>query len=112
MRYEVLQIKDIEKCDYAFRGLEFAKNHGFTLDDYKIVYDGLIFEFTNTYGLLEMIYINLNNQSYNSGFMGHSLSTSDIIRFENGETFYCESIGWANITPIAKSKKVKWYFEE
>lgn len=39
MKYEIYQIKDIAKVDYAYRGYDEDK---FSMNDYELVYSGTI----------------------------------------------------------------------
>ena len=90
LKYKVLQHKKIN--NYTFMGYEWAKNHGFTLKDYEMVYDGEIEEGKTIESTLEEIFIELNCH-HPANYKGHSLSTSDIVVIK-GKKYYCDSIGW------------------
>ena len=90
MQYTIYQLKDIHKA-YAFMCWKFARNNGFSLDDYKEVYTGNIsgvVDFKVLEGLFEKF--NLNRPA---DFKGHSLSVSDVVKLKT-RYYYCDSFGW------------------
>ena len=86
MRIKILQA-DINTA-YKFMSFDFAMANGFSLLDYKTVFDGDV----EAKGL-EDIYIMFNNEHPNNM---HSLSMSDIVITEKG-MFYCDMVGWQNV---------------
>lgn len=51
---------------------------------------------TNNIWNLDKIY-GVFNYNHPLGYHGHSLSVSDIVKLDN-EYFFCDSLGWENIT--------------
>lgn len=74
----------------------FAKEHGFSLDDYLLVYTGEIkSERPHIYEVLEDIFGKFNT-NLPEDFRGHSLSVSDIVELD-GVKYYCDSTEWTEI---------------
>ena len=91
----IYQVEDIEKCDYAFRSWETAKDK-FNMDDYKEV---AMFEYKKdleTDELLERIFILGNNGTLQKDFIMHSISVSDIIEID-GKKYYTDSFGFQEV---------------
>ena len=102
MRFEIFQIKNIATTDYAFRDWECAITHGFDIADYKIVYRGE----REKENILNNLWVEFNI-NHPEDFRGHSLSVSDIVVLWEPEEecldwYYCDSIGWKNITEYIK----------
>lgn len=102
MDYTIYQIKDIENCNYIFRGYDSAK---FNLDDYYEVYHGRMSNSISkdATDLLEDIFRYFNRVTdadverlNRIGFVGHSLSCSDLVRLD-GKLYYCDTCGWTLI---------------
>lgn len=95
MVYTILQIRDVEenisKQGWAFMGYEFAKEHNFSMDDYRVVYSGKI-EGEKPMEVLEDLFY-VFNMKHPKDFKGHSLSVSDIVILD-GENYYCDRAGW------------------
>lgn len=99
MKYEIYQIKDIAKVDYAFRSYDENK---FSMNDYNMVYDGTLPDTENftdeesfvIYVLEELFYV--FNCDHPEDFMGHSLSVSDVVVID-GKKYYCDPFGWKKI---------------
>lgn len=92
----ILQLK--EHKPYSFMGYGFAKEHGFTLKDYKKVFSGEIeMESTNpsTTEVLEETF-RVFNCNIPLGFKGHSLSVSDIVVYKK-KKYYCDSCDWKEV---------------
>lgn len=68
----------------------------FNFNEWEMVYEGEILPEENVMETLEDIY-HILNMRHPEGYKGRSLSTSDIVKVE-GEYFYCDFIGWKNIT--------------
>lgn len=87
VKFKILQIKDIRKCNYAFLWWNIAKED-FSLLDYAVVHEGSDdFDSENLEEICEQIFVKFNTKV--EGFKGHSLSISDIIIFEdNSDTLY------------------------
>ena len=118
---EIYQIRDIEKCDYAFRSYEEAEKclagysqtfngetyseqtpfYGIQITDYKRVYeyeewvdlDELI---GSGDSLLNRIYYKFNME-IPADFNGHSLSVSDLICINEESWYYVDNIGFKYI---------------
>ena len=94
MKYKLLQIKDWENNPYVFRGFSTAQKHGFSLDDYEVVYEGELEEYDVEYALeLLFSYFNLN---FAKDYKGRSMSISDVVEIE-GKYYYCDPIGFKEI---------------
>lgn len=99
MKYEIYQIKDIAKVDYAFRSYDENK---FSMNDYNMVYDGILPDTENCTDeesfvidvLEELFYV--FNCDHPEDFMGHSLSVSDVVVIDR-KKYYCDSFGWKKI---------------
>ena len=89
MTYAVLQLKKDKMRAYGFMSYDFAKTHGFSIDDYEKVYEGD--EDIALYGIFEKFNINRPTD-----FKGHSLSVSDII-IANGIAYYVDDFGFIKI---------------
>ncbi len=93
MEYKILQIKDFENNNYIFMNYEWAKERGFKLEDYEVVYEGdRDFDFVDVVDSLEQLFYIFNCQRPHD-FKGHSLSVSDII-YLDGKYYYTDSIGF------------------
>lgn len=95
---KIYQIKNIGATDYAFRDWNCAKANGFTLQDYRKVYEGTRYG-DRTY-MLENIFREFNIERP-ADFTGHSLSVSDVVALKDEEKwswYYCDDIGWQEIT--------------
>lgn len=92
MKYKILQLVDLSK--YGFMRYEFAKNHGFSFDDYKIVYEGECKDDDDIETLEHLFYI--FNCDHPADFKGHSLSVSDLVELD-GVCYYCDNLGWVSL---------------
>ena len=103
MKYKILQIKDLEKCPYAFcHKYKTAKDLGFNLDDYVVVYEGNIEpeddeKEVTLFDYLENLFY-IFNCDHPADFKGHSLSCSDIIELD-GVKYYVDGTGWTEVKP-------------
>jgi hypothetical protein len=96
MEYKVLQITDIDNCDYLFESYEYAKKHGFDKKHYSVVYESKFKDSKqDTDTILNALFALLNYERP-SDFKGHSMSVSDLVEL-GGETYYCDKIGWKRI---------------
>jgi hypothetical protein len=96
VQYKIYQLKEI--TNYSFRGWKYAKDNGFSFEDYEEVYSGEAAQ-KNCLGELFRI---LNMESPDD-FTGHSLSVSDVIAIKTERNdywyyFYCDSFGWQEVT--------------
>lgn len=71
------------------------KTAGFSMWDYKKVYEGDIEGSENTAHLLDVIF-QIFNLNHPEDFRGHSLSVSDVVEL-NGVKYYCDNDGWIDI---------------
>ena len=93
MIYKILQLKSIEKTPYAFVDFDIAKDHGFDLNDYRVVYQGQIEAPTHERALDDLfVKFNINRPE---DFHGHSMSVSDIVKI-NGINYYCIVVAGKN----------------
>lgn len=91
MQMRILQIDRDKDVEYEFRDYEYALKNGFTLDDYKCVWEENIDSDTD----LDEIFTRFNLDRPR-GYRGHSLSVSDIVDLE-GHLFYCDPAGWTEL---------------
>ena len=101
MKYKIYQLHDLHNCDYAFANkFKEAKEKGFDINDYDVVYEGNIEpederEDLTVFDYLENLFY-IFNMEHPKDFHGHSLSTSDIVELD-GKKYYVEGIGWTLI---------------
>jgi hypothetical protein len=96
MKYKLYQIKDVENCSYIFSGFNFAqKDKKFSLNDYEVVYEGEIEDYSIEYTLEKLF--DMFNIFYPEDFKGRSMSVSDVVELE-GVYYYCDHIGFKKIT--------------
>lgn len=95
MNYKIKQIKDIKNCSYSFRFWSYAKDK-LSLDDYETVYEGTIDSRNKSpEQVAEELFIIFNTR-HPEGFVGHSLSISDIVELD-GVNYYCDIDSWEKI---------------
>lgn len=92
--------------DYRFMNLDFVKRHGMEVNraDYELVYTEPLTEKDT----LEAIYERFNIQ-HPADFTGHSLSVSDVVVINDGESIkacYVDSIGFAELPDFFKERKM------
>lgn len=76
---------------YKFKSYLFARENGFTINDYNCVYE---YRRRSDYKLDDVFYeFNIHHPD---DFRGHSLSVSDIVEMD-GIKWYCDDIGWSRI---------------
>ena len=97
MKFKLYQIKKqlVSTGTYLFMSYNFAKNHGFDIRDYDVVYEGEIESGRYIEDTLENIFYMFNMQRPED-FKGHSMSVSDIVEI-NGEFFYTDSVGFKSL---------------
>lgn len=93
----IYQIKDISKCDYAFRDYDEAKDK-INMDDYDAVASIVLPKKGSTNDLLEQIFMlgNTDKDRFNIHGKFRSISVSDIIELDN-EVYYVDSFGFKKI---------------
>ena len=96
MKFKLYQIKDVENCSYSFLGFKDAKQFGFTLDDYEVVYDNEVKISSDVEDMLETIFYILNCHRPED-FTRRSMSVSDVVEL-NGKYYYTDTIGFREIT--------------
>ena len=92
MKYKIKQIKN--RNDYRFMDYDYAKEHGLSLEDYDVVYEGEVEE-GPVNKVLEDLFVEFNI-NHPADFRGHSLSTSDIVELD-GINYYCDFAGWVKL---------------
>ena len=97
MNYKIYQV-DPHDCDYAFEWWSWAQDR-FNFNDYELKYEGEI-EVEDVNKTLEDLFtiFNINRPQ---DFKGHSLSVSDIVELD-GKYYYCDNVGWTDITKYIK----------
>ena len=101
MKIKVFQIDpELDRHSTLFRSYECAVKNAGKIDPeiYKTVFDGNV-DAEN----LEDIFAVLNF-SQPVGYNGHSLSVSDIVEIEGSGCFYCDCIGFRELTDFDASK--------
>ena len=93
MKYKIKQIKDVEKCAYAFKRYEWAKNV-LDLNDYEVVYEGEL-DYPEMPNALEELFEIFNNKRPKD-FERRSMSISDIVEID-GKNYYCDFVGWEEL---------------
>ena len=96
MNYKIYQL--VEHTDYRFEWWSWAQDR-FNFKDYTLTYEGEI-EVEDVNKTLEDLFtkFNINRPA---DFKGHSLSVSDIVELD-GKFYYCDNIGWTDITKYIK----------
>lgn len=91
LKFSIYQIKNVAKCDYAFRSYSATK---FSIDDYELVYSDNITvkDFDDYMYILEDLF-EIFNYKRPKDFTGRSLSVSDIIKLDD-KYYYCDDFGW------------------
>ena len=108
MEFKIFQLKNTRETEYGFMWWEFAKEHGFKMDDYEEVYSS---EREYRRNFLDILFeeFNINRPE---DFRGHSLSVSDVVAVKRMDKkwhyYYCDSFGWEDITDRIKPKKKKF----
>lgn len=101
VEFRILQIKDIEHTDYAFRGHNPEK---FNIEDYEERYalKSETMDCMTDAERLEVVF-NIFNMRIPEDFSGHSLSVSDLVWINNGRKirlYYCDIVGWTLIKEV------------
>ena len=94
MKYEIWQLKKENMRAYGFMDYDWAKEHGFSLNDYEKTYEGEI-DGATIPAILEDLFMIFNIRRPED-FKGRSLSVSDIICLD-GKRYYCEPCGYMKI---------------
>lgn len=95
MEIRIYQINMDRDEDIAFRPYDFAEKHGIDPSTYDCIYDGELAARD-----LEDVFGQLNSGVFPEGYQGRSLSVSDVcevIKDEQSEFYYCDSIGFKKI---------------
>ena len=94
MNYKLLQIKDFENNNYLFMNYDWAKDRGFKLEDYEVVYEGEVRDDNVNVILEDLFYI--FNVDRPEDFKGHSMSVSDVV-YLDGKYYYTDSFGFKEV---------------
>ena len=97
MRYGILQLKEDTMRDFGFLSFDTAERYNgagsVKKDSYDEVYS---FDMESSKDVeLDDIY-EIFNIRRPSDFKGHSLSVSDVVRFDD-KYYYCDSFGWKEL---------------
>lgn len=90
---KIYQIKEENLTKYGFMDYEFAKEHGFNLNDYKVVAEFEIEEKEDIINTLEEIYTKGNDGTLTSKYKMRSISVSDIINIDD-VNYYVDIFGF------------------
>ena len=101
MEVKIYQVTDLRNCNYLFRDYDTAREMGFSLGDYSVVYSyNTKEEPVNLYDFLEEVFKKFNTHRP-TDFRGHSVSVSDLIelrgKFVKKALFYVDSFGFVRI---------------
>lgn len=101
MKYTIYMLKECpENTSKRFMSYRYMEQHGgISFSDYEAVYTGHIAASAWDEKTLEAIYYLLNRRHPND-YVARSLSVSDLIMFENGGLYYCDSIGFRPLVPF------------
>jgi hypothetical protein len=97
VKYQIMQIEDVEHCDYVFRG--YAKEK-FNIEDYEVAYEGEIQRTDEQDTDICEILFYMFNVVRPKDFKGRSLSVSDVVVIIDGQyktMYYCDIVGWVQI---------------
>ena len=99
MKYSILQLKDNAFQKYGFMPYDYAKDKGLRLEDYDDVYQTEIplDESENIFQVLDVIFAIFNIKKPED-FKGRSMSISDMVKLEDGRLFYCDLVGWRQLS--------------
>ena len=95
LKFNILQLRDEYAPGRIFRGLD--ANGPTNLNHYRIVYDGFTEELATTKLTLANVFTRFN-VNRPADFRGHSLSVSDLVMLDDCRIFYCDTIGWVELT--------------
>lgn len=101
--YVIYQVR--VESDFAFMGWDWAKEHNWSFNSYRSVWNGTE-EAKNSLELLENLFEKFNLY-HPEGYRAHSMSVSDVVRINDGNEikyYYCDSIGWKDITKEVKGE--------
>ena len=90
---KIYQIKEENLTKYGFMDYEFAKEHGFDLNDYKLVAEFKIEEKEDIFNTLNEIFRKGNDGTLTGKYNMRSLSVSDII-FIDEKYYYIDLFGF------------------
>ena len=104
MDYKILQIprdrlkEMVEKEHYCYLDYEMAKQNGFSVKNYKVIYEGQIEKqegpIENT---LEDLFVLFNESDDRpTDFKGHSLSVGDLVELD-GKTYFVDFVGYSEV---------------
>ena len=101
MEFKVLQLKNTRESNYAFMDYDFAQEHGFSLNDYEVVYEGELnlSRKMDIFDILETLFTKFNIDRPED-FHGHSMSVSDLVELE-GELYYVDSVAFQKVSKNA-----------
>jgi hypothetical protein len=91
VKFKLLQIRDIDNCRYSFLGFNTARQMGFSLNDYDVVYEG----FVDDEDALESLFY-IFNADRPEDFKGRSMSVSDVVELD-GKYYYTDILGFKEI---------------
>ena len=94
---KIYQIKDLN-TPYCFCGWSKQTERDFNINDYECVLET---EKNDTDDLEDIygIFNGAKSVAWAKGFMGRSMSVSDIAEL-NGDFYYCDTIGWQKLPTI------------
>lgn len=94
VKFKLLQIRDIDNCRYSFLGFNTARQMGFSLNDYEVVYEDEVGSVDDEDTLESLFYI--FNADRPEDFKGRSMSVSDVIELD-GKYYYTDIVGFKEI---------------
>ena len=94
MVYKIFQLNHSEEA-HNYRFLPYRENRVAQRSMYNVVYEGVIEDTGDVFGVLESLFAKFNI-NHPADFKGHSLSVSDIIELD-GKYYYCDSISFVQL---------------
>ena len=94
MVYKIFQLNHSEEA-HNYRFLPYRENRVAQRSMYNVVYEGVIEDTGDVFGVLESLFAKFNI-NHPADFKGHSLSVSDIIELD-GKYYYCDSISFIQL---------------
>lgn len=113
----IFQLNDSKEArNFKYMGYDFIQEMDIklSLSLYNKVYEfELVTGNEDVMDILDDVYFDLNGRQKPDGYMGHSLSTSDIVKVD-GKYYYCDSFGWEEVIfpKQAKTYKVTFFTKE
>lgn len=99
--YKIFQIKPYMISKFGYKALKYGEvtKEQIDLTNYEEVYCSVI---EKNDGTLEELF-EIFNLRHPRAYFGRSMSVSDIVLLD-GEYYYCDSVGWENVTDVVRKR--------